>query len=146
MTDDLVQQWVKKAEEDWTGIVRLRAGGLEEVADLVAFLAQQCAEKYLKALIQKENTEPPRLHHLPALLDFLLLAYPGLEALRIPCERLTPYAVGFRYPGEEASPEDAKEAIDLAQEIRHTMRTTLNLESNASRDTPAENHSRNDDL
>jgi len=51
MTDDLVQQWVKKAEEDWTGIVRLRASGLEEVADIVAFLAQQCAEKYLKALI-----------------------------------------------------------------------------------------------
>ena len=25
MTDDLVQQWVKKAEEDRTGIVRLRA-------------------------------------------------------------------------------------------------------------------------
>jgi HEPN domain-containing protein len=137
---------VKKAEEDWTGIVRLRASGLEEVADIVAFLAQQCAEKYLKALIQKDNTEPPRLHHLPALLGFLLPVYPGLEVLRISCERLTPYAVGFRYPGEEASPEDAKEAIDLAQEIRHVIRHTLNLESRTSRDTPEGNRSRNEDL
>jgi hypothetical protein len=25
------------------------------------------------------------------------------EALRLPCEPLTPYAVGFRYPGEDAA-------------------------------------------
>jgi HEPN domain-containing protein len=88
--------------------------------------------------------EPPRLHHLPALLDLLLSVHPDLEALRIPCEQLTPYAVGFRYPGEEASEEDAKEAIELAQKIRHAMRNKLNLESHASRDEPSGNRAPNE--
>ena len=41
MSDELVQQWVNKAEEDWTGIVRLRSGSLEGIANIVAFLAQR---------------------------------------------------------------------------------------------------------
>ena len=114
MSDDLVEQWMKKAEEDWIGIGRLQSGDLAEIADLVAFLAQQCAEKYLKALIQNEGAEPPRLHHLSALLDPLLSEHADLEDLRVPCEQLTPYAVGFRYPGEEASAEEAGETINLS--------------------------------
>ena len=94
-------------------------------------LAQQCAEKYLKALIQNEGTEPPRLHHLPTLLDLLLSVHPGLEQLRVPSERLTPYAVAFRYPGEEASGEEAKEAIGLAQQVRTLIRANLGIDGSS---------------
>jgi HEPN domain-containing protein len=127
MPNELVQQWIKKAEGDWTGIERLRTGSLAEVADLIAFLAQQCAEKYLKALIQNEETEPPYLHHLSTLLDLLLPVYPDLERLRQPCEQLTPYAVGFRYPGEEVTAEEAQDAIHLAQQIRDVARIKLGI-------------------
>ncbi|MBI2952040.1 HEPN domain-containing protein [bacterium] len=127
MPDELVGQWVEKAEEDWIGISRLRVGGLAQVADPVAFLAQQCAEKYLKALIQQESAEPPRLHHLSALLDILLFAHPDLEGLRVACERLTPYAVGFRYPGEKATGEEAEEAVDLSRQVRAAVRLKLGL-------------------
>lgn len=125
MPNELVQQWIKKAEEDWTGIKRLKTGGLSDITDLISFLSQQCAEKYLKALIQNEDTEPPRLHHLTVLLDLLLEVHPDLENLRASCEQLTPYAVGFRYPGEEATTEDAEMAIQLAQKIRNVIRDKL---------------------
>ncbi len=127
MPDELVGQWVEKAEEDWIGISRLRVGDLAQVADPVAFLAQQCAEKYLKALIQQEGVEPPRHHHLSVLLDILLPVHPDLEGTRVACERLTPYAVGFRYPGEKATGKEAEEAIGLASHIRSAIRLKLGL-------------------
>lgn len=134
MPDELVGQWVEKAEEDWIGISRLRVGDLAQVADPVAFLAQQCAEKYLKALIQQEGAEPPRHHHLSVLLDILLSAYLDLEGLRVACERLTPYAVGFRYPGEKATGEEAEEAVGLARQVRSAMRLKLGLIDDSSVD------------
>ena len=125
MPDELTERWVEKAEEDWIGISRLRVGGVSKVADLIVFLSQQCVEKYLKALIQQEGVEPPRHHHLSALLDVLLPEHPALEDIRLLCERLTPYAVGFRYPGEKATEEEAVEAVDLADQIRAVLRTKL---------------------
>jgi hypothetical protein len=57
--------------------------------------------------------------------DLLLEVHPDLENLRASCEQLTPYAVGFRYPGEEATIEDAEMAIQLAQKIRNVIRDKL---------------------
>jgi hypothetical protein len=53
--------------------------------------------------------------------------YPDLERLRQPCEQLTPYAVGFRYPGEEVTAEEAQDAIHLAQQIRDVARIKLGI-------------------
>ncbi len=129
MPDQWLQRWIDKAEEDWTGLARLGAGGWEEVADIAAFLAQQCAEKYLKALIHREGLEPPRLHHLPMRLDLLLLAHPDLAVLRESCERLSPYAVSFRYPGEDASAQEARDGMELAGQIRQVLRAKLGVQS-----------------
>ena len=71
MSDQLVSEWVRKAEEDWTALARLQSGGLAEVADVVTFHCQQCAEKYLKALIQRLGREPPWTHQLGVLLDIV---------------------------------------------------------------------------
>lgn len=53
MSGEIVSEWVAKAEEDWTALARLQAGGMADVANTIVFHAQQCAEKYLKALIQR---------------------------------------------------------------------------------------------
>ncbi|MFW6162565.1 MAG: HEPN domain-containing protein [Planctomycetota bacterium] len=128
MSDELVLEWIAKAEEDWTAIERLRAGDLGEVADPVVFHAQQTAEKYLKALAQRHGIEPPRTHHLPVLLDLLVGELPELEGLRAPCEELAPFAVSFRYPGEQATEEDARHAVALSATIRTALRHALGLE------------------
>ena len=129
MSAELVAEWVRKAEEDWIALARLRRGGLAAVADVVAFHCQQSAEKYLKALIQHEGGEPPRTHQLGTLLDRLATARPEIEELRDPCERLAPYAVHFRYPGEQAREEDAAEAVRYATQIRTALRAALSLDS-----------------
>jgi len=127
MSGELVREWVSKAEGDWIALARLQAGPLADVAEVVTFHAQQCAEKYLKALIQREGREPPRIHHLSTLLDMLASLYPDLENLRLPCENLAPYAVLFRYPGEEACEEDAGEALENAGLIRTAIRDKLDV-------------------
>jgi HEPN domain-containing protein len=125
MSDELVAEWVVKAEEDWVALGHLRTRALADVPNALTFHAEQCGEKYLKALIQREGSEPPRIHHLPALLDLLIARHPDLEALRAACEGLSPYAVHFRYPGGSATPEDATEAIAWTELIRAAIRAKL---------------------
>jgi len=127
MSDELVQEWVAKAEEDWAALERLLTGQLASVANVVSFHCQQCGEKYLNALIQKQGGEPPRIHQLPALLDVLAHSSPELEGLRRPCEGLSPYAVEFRYPGVFASEDDARDALSYAEAIRSAAREVLGL-------------------
>ena len=38
---------------------------------------------------------------------------------------LNRYAVDFRYPGESATREEAKEAVSIMQSLRETMRKAL---------------------
>ena len=44
--------------------------------DTIAFHAQQCAEKYLKARLCEANVEFPKSHILSALLDLVLTVEP----------------------------------------------------------------------
>ena len=128
MSDELVREWVKKGEEDWRVLERLRERGLSEVAGAASFHAQQCAEKYLKALLEKRGLEPPRTHHLPVILDILGGSLQGLEQIRGACEALAPYAVNFRSPGGEADEEDAIEAVGHAERVRSVVRRDLGLD------------------
>ncbi|MBL7222242.1 MAG: HEPN domain-containing protein [Candidatus Brocadiae bacterium] len=127
MSDELVREWVQKAEEDWTALERLQAGGLHDVPGVIAFHAQQCVEKYLKALLQRQGIEPPRTHHLPALLDELSAAGHDVDLLRGACEILSPYAVYSRYPGLGTTAEDAAEALQDAALSRRALRRMLDL-------------------
>ena len=129
MSGELAREWVKRAEEDWTALTRLREGGLAEVAGVISFHAQQCAEKYLKALLQRRGIEPPRIHQLSVVLDMLTSISAGLEELRHACEELSPYAVTFRYPGGEVWEDDAREALRLVTRVRTVIRKELGLES-----------------
>ncbi len=61
-----------------------------------------------------------KTHDLVRLLD-LVPSAPGLKGLRDSMAILSSYAVEFRYPGEEASREVAREAIVLCRAIRISM-------------------------
>jgi HEPN domain-containing protein len=67
--------------------------------DTVAFHAQQCVEKYLKALLVVDGIDFPRTHSLSVLLDLVEESKrPALTTEEQ--ERLTDYATTTRYPGE----------------------------------------------
>jgi HEPN domain-containing protein len=95
--------------------------------DATCFHAQQCAEKYMKGYLQGLRISFPKTHDLIRLLSDIPGA-PGLESLRPGMSRLSAYAVEFRYPGEQASREVAKEALDICKRVRAEVRCLLRLD------------------
>ena len=67
---------------------------------LVAYHAQQCAEKYLKAYLVLRGIDFPYTHNLARLLE-LCLDQPEWARRLKAAEELTPFAITARYPGEE---------------------------------------------
>ena len=64
----LVAEWIAKADLDFDTVVRL--ADEERFRDVVAFDAQQAAEKYLKALLTRHQVEFPT-HVIRRLLILL---------------------------------------------------------------------------
>ena len=82
----------------------------------------------MKALLQEQDTTVPKTHNLPALLEMLLHAQPSWEELRDRLDALNDFAVHIRYPGTFADEPAAREALDIAQEVRKRARGLLALE------------------
>ncbi len=126
MTDpEEIGEWVAKAEEDFAGAVDLNRRRAQPLPNLVCFHAQQCAEKYLKAFLIDRGITFPKIHDLVALLDLCVGCDQTFEVLRESCLLLDPYSVLFRYPGQDAVPEDAKLAMEAVREVRAFMRRRL---------------------
>lgn len=123
----LSQEWVEKAEGDFTTAVRELRARKSPNFDAACFHAQQCAEKYLKARLQEAGIPFPRLHSLPALLDLVVAIEPLWEVQRGALATLSAFAVEVRYPGENADRALAREAVVLAGEFRRSARLALGL-------------------
>ena len=122
-------EWVEKAESDFITAQReLRARKFPNY-DASCFHAQQCAEKYIKAYLQELDIPFSKTHDLSVLLDLILSVEPTWKLLRPQLRALTIYAVEFRYPGESADQELAKEAVSFAKHIRLKVRQALRVES-----------------
>jgi HEPN domain-containing protein len=105
------------------------ATGAEPLHDAVCFHCQQCAEKYLKALLKELGLPVPRVHDLDELLIRLLPHRPTLTPLRSGLVLLTDYAVETRYPGFFATKRHATSALKWAIRVRKECRTLLGLKS-----------------
>jgi HEPN domain-containing protein len=127
MSAPLIPEWIAKAEQDWQAALQLLANRPEVVPDVIAFHAQQSAEKYLKALLLQAGEDPPPIHSLGAVLDLVILHHPEGEALREDAESLSPFAVRFRYPGYSLTVDKAREAVERARRIRAAIRSQLGL-------------------
>ena len=123
----ITQQWVDKAEGDWNSMNR--EGQVQSAAnyDLVCYLAQQCAEKYLKGRLQEANVAFPKTHNLPALLTLVLTIEPSWNVLTAALTKLDDYGVEFRYPGNDASAADAKSAAQFCGNVREVARRGFGL-------------------
>ena len=99
----------------------------EPAPDNVCFCAQQCIEKYLKAFLVLHRVHFPKIHNLLALLDFAADQDADLETLRDDLKFLYPFAIEFRYPGENATVDESIEAVRVMRRVRRTLRAKLNL-------------------
>src|SRR4029077_11775056 len=106
----LAAAWVKKAEADYLRAVTM-VRILRNDHDGVCFNCQQTAEKYLKALLEELGIGVPRTHILRDLAGLLLSDFPSLRTLQRGLKFLTRFAVGIRYPGEDATKRQAAAAL-----------------------------------
>ena len=119
-------EWVSYAEDDFVAAKAL----LRRKKPLVpasCFHSQQCAEKYLKALLIAKNVVFPKTHDL-IILDTLCNRAGILTGFtKDDLGYLSGHAVQSRYPGDAPILEDAQDAIKLATTIRRFARTYLGL-------------------
>lgn len=117
----LTSEWVQKAEGDLATARRELRARTAPNYDAACFHAQQCAEKYLKALLQEAVTPFGKTHNLSLLLDLLKDQYPTLELIRPTLAMLSAYAVEYRYPGESADKDVARQAVKMAEEVKQLV-------------------------
>lgn len=117
----LTSEWIQKAEGDLATARRELRARTAPNYDAACFHAQQCAEKYLKALLQEAVTPFGKTHNLSLLLDLLKDHYPALELIRPTLAMLSAYAVEYRYPGESADKTVARQAVKMAEEVKQLV-------------------------
>ncbi len=126
---ELVAEWMRRGRSD-LAVTRLTED--ERIApEILAFHAQQAAEKALKALLVQRQVEFPRTHVIGLLLNLCQTAgYEGAKAL-VDAATLTRYAVATRYPGEEevVSRQEAQEAAGLAVQVLAWVETQIEAKS-----------------
>ncbi len=123
--NEVIEEWITKAEGDFgTATREINAVGVPNL-DAVCFHAQQCIEKYFKALLISCGVTPPKTHDLVVLDHLASPVCPGwqwpVEELRL----LTRAAVIFRYPGESAERDEAAAALDICTRMRERLRALL---------------------
>ena len=126
----LTQEKVQNAEDDWDTMLTLVQQAPRPLRDQICFHAQQCVEKYLKAWLQEANLRVPRTHNLNELLRLIVRTRPEWHAWRFDFERFKPHAVEVRYETYSATKADAEHAVRVCTEVRHAIRTTLQLPNN----------------
>jgi HEPN domain-containing protein len=125
--NELVEEWIRKTEGDYHSALREYRARKNPNYDAAGFHAQQCAEKYLKAILQLQNIRFDKVHDLLALLNLCQPYLPELELYKELFSFLNPFSVAFRYPGESATPDQARTAVQAIKKIRIVLRKILNL-------------------
>lgn len=118
--------WVSYAEEDFA-VAKLMLKRRVPLLLSSCFHSQQCAEKYLKALLVTKKVEFPKTHDIP-MLDTLCNRYgifTGFDKSAL--ARLSEHAVHARYPGTELTPIEATESLEIAKTIRKFARKWLGV-------------------
>ena len=118
--------WVARAEED----LALARSALRRKRPLTygaTFHAQQCAEKYLKALLTWRQIEFPKTHAIEFLLDLLKQTDAEIADSLQDAAALTPYGVDVRYPGDQPEPnlENTRNAVELARRVKELISNRL---------------------
>ncbi|NIQ06465.1 MAG: HEPN domain-containing protein [Candidatus Korarchaeota archaeon] len=112
---EITSEWVKRAEEDYEAMRRLL---ISKTPNAVAFHAQQCAEKYLKAFLIEHKRKPLKTHNLAKLNALCKDIDPRFQEIDGKLKYLLPYAVHTRYPTESATKQEAKDAKKKAEKVR----------------------------
>ncbi len=123
-----VNQWLAFGDDD----LRLARHGLNLDSEcpyrLIAYHAQQCVEKHLKAYLVFHGVDFPYTHNISRLLELCdqNTSTNWVEELK-EAEELTPFAITTRYPGqdEEVAKDEAEKTVNVAEHVREVVRIAL---------------------
>ncbi len=122
----VVSEWIYRAEGDLKNAAHVLKLQRQCPTETVAFHAQQCVEKYIKAALTFYEIDFPKVHDIEKLVRLLpadaLAFFPVTEQ-----RTLTSYAVTARYPGDfdPISLDEARKAVQIARRIRAELRKLL---------------------
>jgi HEPN domain-containing protein len=126
--NDAVRQWLEKAENDFSAANTLFHIKSEVMlTDAVCFHCQQCIEKLIKGCLLARNIDPPKVHDLKRLHRLLRKQEPNWDWTETELDRLSGGAVIFRYPGETATIDEARMALDIATRCRIALLPLLDV-------------------
>jgi HEPN domain-containing protein len=113
----LVGQWLGRARADLA--LAQMTDDQRILPEILAFHAQQAAEKALKALLIQHQIEFPRTHVIALLLNLCELAGHQVPEQLLDALDLTRYAVAARYPSDEdpVTRDQAREATLTASNV-----------------------------
>lgn len=137
----LVDEWVKKAEEDY----QFASSVLEDSTFYaqICFHFHQAAEKYLKAFIVARDLEFQKIHDLLVLLKMCSAVEPGFGGILDDCMFLNRFYIDTRYPVHwptNYSKEEALKAKHACEQVRTTIGSILavSTDTHLSSPTPTE--------
>jgi HEPN domain-containing protein len=127
MIGHVVDEWTKKAEDNYLSALALSRRRKSPVPDVICNQCQQCAEKYLKALLVLHKIAFPKIHDLVQLEDLVAKVESDIRSVHGYLMVLNPYGIDIRYPGLEATVTEAKKAIKAMKAVRKFVRAKLGL-------------------
>lgn len=123
----LTRQWIVKAEEDFTAAFRLhRIRGLAPY-DHVCFHAQECLDKYLKAMLSEANVPFVKTDPLPNVVQASVRIDPTLAWLRDYVDRFPTDPLDYLYPGRSVNKREAYDVFSCCQRVRSAIRYRLGV-------------------
>ena len=126
----LSEDWLKAAHDDLAVIEKI----MDEpsLSHMVAFHAQQCIEKSLKAIAEEHQLEIPKIHKLKTLSQRIGIDLSSFEQSEEYLHLLDELYIESRYPGDfgllpsgKPTQEDAQEFYTFALGIYMMVRDTL---------------------
>ena len=118
--------WIDHAEDDFNAAGKLLRGKKPSIYG-ACFHAQQCAEKYMKAILVFREQRFPMTHDLVIINILLQQVGVDMKISENHLELLSSYAVRARYSGETPELDDAKEALLIAKQVRAFARKFLGI-------------------
>jgi HEPN domain-containing protein len=132
-----VWRWLRLAREDLAAALYL-ADAAHLPYRVACLLAQQAAEKAIKAVLVAEDVDPPKLHDLRRLLE--RCASPIMAALDEPAlENLSRWSIAGRYPADvdEGTARDAALCLAVASGVLERAAQAATQLVGAEPDEPA---------
>ena len=119
MDEKFIFEWFIYGDRD-LGVAEHSLSYHPQPYEIICYLCQQSAEKYLKGyLVYKGVVDPPKIHNLDVLCDMCEEYDEFFGEIQKPCSILTDYGVQPRYPHEMLIEEHHMEkALEYARQIK----------------------------